>query len=173
LSFDKKKNKTNGQWIVFCCSAGSISKRSVKEGPFKPEDIYVPTHPRAIDGGIVVEYAVVKSSVDGSPVVVSSKVLADLTVKKATEIGQRLGGTVVRAQSKLCGTKSLPTAPTERQCTGLVAGVSVAVGLSIVIVVVIIWYFRSETILAVYVKYDRNSVMSSPLRRITSVYTLH
>ena len=40
------------------------------------------------------------TSADGKPAVVSSKAVADLTERKAAEIGQKLGGIIVDAKVK-------------------------------------------------------------------------
>ena len=96
-----------------------------------------------MDGNIVVECAVVKTS-DGKPVVVPSKVVADMVEKKAAKIGQKLGGTVMQAKPKAAAIKDKPTsqARTKGKSTGLLAGLIVAVGVIVIIVGIIICYFR-------------------------------
>ena len=67
--------------ICFTFSTQSIAARAVKEVHFKPEDIFIPSHPREEDGNVVVECAVVKELADDKRVVVPSKVLADMIEK--------------------------------------------------------------------------------------------
>ena len=125
-------------------STGSLTKREIKGDPFTPEDIYVPSDPREVDGGIVVEYAVVKTSAEGTPVAVPSTVLAKVTEEKAKEIGQKIGAKVVGAKPKPPPVKILPTkaAQTGGQDGGMIAGVVVAVGITIIIAAVAVWYLR-------------------------------
>ena len=52
-----------------------------------------------IDGNIVVEFAVVATSADGTPVVVPGKDLVDIIQRNAAEIGQKLGGTIVETKT--------------------------------------------------------------------------
>lgn len=124
-------------------STGSLTKREINEGPFTPEDIYVPSNPREVDGGIVVEYAVVKTTSEGTPVAVPSTVLAKVTQEKAKEIGQKIGAKVVGAKPKpapkIQPTKAAQTGGTDG---GMIAGVVVVLGLTIVIAAVAVWYFR-------------------------------
>ena len=122
---------------------------------FSPEDIFIPSDPKEVDGSIVVECAVVKISADGKPVVVPSKVVADMVDKKAAKIGQKLGGTVLQAKPKPAAIKDKPTseARTKGQCTGLLAGLIVAVGLIFIIVAIIIYYFRLVAYVVPSVKY--------------------
>ena len=95
----------------------------------------------------MVECAVVATSAaDGTPVIVPSEDLVDFIKKNAAEIGQRLGGTIVETKTKSAPIKKKkkPTSetPTKRQNAGLIAGVTVAVGLLVIIIVFAIWYFR-------------------------------
>jgi len=113
--------------------------------------VYIPSYPKEIDGNIVVEFAVVATSADGTPVVVPSKGLVDIIKKNAAEIGQKLGGTIVETKRKSApiNKKKKPTSQTQtkRQNAGLIAGVTVAVGLLVIIIVFAIWYFRSVSYL--------------------------
>jgi len=115
-------------YFFYFTSAKSVTKRSVKEDPFRPEDIYIPSDPKEVDGGISVEYAVVITSADGKPAVVSSKALAYLTEKKAAEIGQKLGGIIVDAKAKPKPVKDKPKGGTENKekRTELITGVVVS-----------------------------------------------
>ncbi|KAL9988042.1 hypothetical protein ACROYT_G002440 [Oculina patagonica] len=127
------------------CSTGesteSIVKRAVQGGPYTPDDIYLPTDPKEVDGGVQVEYAVVKTSTDGEPVVVPSTFVAEVTEKKAAEIGRKLGGNVKSVRQKPV---EKPTAApqTGKSSGGLIAGVVVAVGLVVIIAAFTVWYFR-------------------------------
>ena len=109
--------------------------------------MYIPSDPKEVDGNIVVEFAVVATSAaDCTPVVVPSEDLVDFIKKNAAEIGQRLGGTIVETKTKSAPIKKKkkPTSetPTKRQNAGLIAGVTVAVGLLVIITAIAIWYFR-------------------------------
>jgi len=130
-------------FFFYFTSAKSVTKRSVNEDPFRLEDIYIPSDPKEVDGGISVEYAVVITSADGRLVVVSSKALADLIERKAAEIGQKLAGIIVDAKAKPKPIKDKPKGRTEgkEKRTGLVTGVVVPVGL-VVIIAVIVWHLR-------------------------------
>ena len=83
------------------------------------------------------------TSADGKPAVVSSKALADLTERKAAEIGQKLGGIIVDAKVKPKPIKDKPKGGTENKGkhTALITGVVVPVGL-VVIIAVIVWHLR-------------------------------
>jgi len=109
--------------------------------------VYIPSDPKEIDGNIVVEFAVVATSAaDGTPVVIPGKELVDIIKKNAAEIGQKLGGTIVEAKRKSAPIKKKkkPTSETrtKRQNAGLIAGVTVTVGLLVIITAIAIWYFR-------------------------------
>ena len=111
------------------------------EGPFKPEDIKLPTKPREVDGGVQVEYAVVRTAKDGKPVAVPSKFVADVTEAKAAEIGKELGGKVLSVRQK--PVEVATTAPqTGGPGGGLIAGIIVAVLLIVIIAAIAVWYFR-------------------------------
>lgn len=107
--------------------------------------MYITSDPKEEDGKLIVEYAVVRTSADGKPVLVSSRALAELTNKKAAEIGRNLGGNVVEAKVKPEPIKDNPTSKTRSKGKrlGLIAGV-VAVGLTVIIASITIWYFRLE-----------------------------
>ena len=111
------------------------------EGPFKPEDIKLPTEPIVVEGGIQVEYAVVRTAADGRPVAVPSKFVADVTEAQAAEIGKKLGGEVLSVRQK--PVEVATTAPrTSGSNGGLIAGVVVAVLLIVIIAAIAVWYFR-------------------------------
>lgn len=126
-------------------STGSISKRDVKEGPFKPEDVYITSGPKEVDREIEVEYAVVHTSADGNPLVVPSEFLVDATEKKAAVIEQKLGGTVMEIRSKSSPITDKPTSGSTGKSTALIVGVAVAAVLIAIIAAVAICYFRLET----------------------------
>jgi len=132
--------------FFFIFSTESITKRAVREVHFKSEDIFIPSDPREVDGNVVVECAVVKESAGGKPVVVPRKVLAEMIEKKAAEIGQRLGGNVLGTQPKPAPIKHKTSSETraKRQSAGLIAGVTIAVGLTVIIAMITIWHFRLE-----------------------------
>jgi len=90
----------------------SINKRAINGGPFIPDDIYIPSDPKEVDGNIVVEFAVVTTSANGTPVVVPGKELADMIKKKATDIGRKLGATFVGTKIKSSPIKKKPTSET-------------------------------------------------------------
>ena len=129
---------------LYFFSAKSITKRTVNEIYFKPEDIYIPSDPKEVDGLVVVECAVVKAS--GIPVVVSRKLLTRLIEKKADEIGRKLGGTILASKHKPSQTKDRPTSETrtKEQKKGLIIGVS-AGALIVIVAVIGICYFRLVT----------------------------
>ena len=126
-------------------STKSINKRAINDGPVKPDDIYIPSDPKEVDGNIVVEFAVVTKSVNGTPVVVPGKDLVDMIKKKATNIGRKLGASIVRTKIKKKPTSETRTKQAKRQSAGLIAGVTVAVGLLVIIIAIAIWYFRLVT----------------------------
>ena len=130
---------------LYFFSAKSITKRAVNEIYFKPEDIYIPLDPKEVDGLVAVECAVVKAT--GIPVVVSSNLLAGLIEKKADEIGRKLGGTIVASKHKSSQVKDRPTSETgtKGQKKWLIAGVSSAGGLIVIVAVTGICYFRLVT----------------------------
>ena len=145
-------------------STKSINKRAINGGPFKPDDIYIPSDPKEVDGNIVVEFAVVTTSANGTPVVVPGKELVDMIKKKATDIGRKLGATFVGTRIKSSPIKKKPTSETRTkrakgQSAGLIAGVTVAVGLLVIITAIAIWYFRLVTVLY-------------SLRRYTFIFTV-
>ena len=111
------------------------------EGPFKPEDIKLPTGPKEVDGGIQVEYAVVRTTADGKPVAVPGKFVADVTEKKAAEIGKELGGEVLSVRQKPVEVTTSVT-QTGKSNGGLIAGIVVAVVLVVIIAAIAVWYFR-------------------------------
>lgn len=98
----------------------------------------MPSHPKKDGRMIVVECAAVKTLADGTPVVVPSKLLAEIIETKAAKIGHRLGGTVVRAKPKTDNTK------TTRTRAGLIAGVVVSFVLAAIAATVSIWHTRLE-----------------------------
>ena len=89
----------------------------------------------------------VKTSTDGKPVVVPGKFVADVTEKKAAEIGRKLGGTVKAVKQKPVE-KPTTAAQTGKSSGGLIAGVVVAVGIVVIIAAFTIRYFRYETYMA-------------------------
>lgn len=111
------------------------------DGPFRPKDIQLPKEPKEVDGGIQVEYAVVRTAADGKPVSVPSKFVADVTKTKAKEIGNKLGGKVLSVRQKPA---EVPTsAPqTGKSSGGLIAGIVVTVILIVIIAAIAVWYFR-------------------------------
>ena len=116
-------------------------KRAVADGPFKPEDIKLPKAPRVVDGGIQVEYAVVRTAPDGKPAAVPSRFVADVTENKAEEIGKELGGKVLSVRQKPVEVPT--TAPhSGKSSGGLIAGIVVALVLIVIIAAIAVWYFR-------------------------------
>ena len=87
------------------------------------------------------EYAVVRTAADGKPVSVPSNFVADVTKKKAAEIGNKLGGKVLSVKQKPV---EVPTsAPqTGKSSGGLIAGIVVAVILIVIIAAIAVWYVR-------------------------------
>jgi len=87
---------------------------------------------------------VVKTSADGTPVSVPTQFLAKVTEAKAAEIGQKIGGKVVGAEPKLAPRKIKPTSGAQpgRKNGGMIAGVVIAVLLTVIIAAVAVWYFR-------------------------------
>ena len=133
-------------WLIWCSSFHSLSlesivKRAAVEGPFTPADIKLPAEPKVVDGGIQVEYAVVRTAADGKPVSVPSNFVADVTETKAVEIGNKLGGKVLSVKQKPV---EVPTsAPqTGKSSGGLIAGIVIAVILIVIIAAIAVWYFR-------------------------------
>ena len=133
--------------ILFISSSKkAFTKRAIKGDQLKPEDVYIPSDPKEVDRNIVVECAVVATSADGTPVVVPGKELVDIIEKNAAEIGQKLGGTIVETKTKSAPIKKkkIPKSKTlsKRQNAWLIAGVTVAVGLLVIITAIAVWYFR-------------------------------
>lgn len=127
---------------IYSFSVGSIAKREINEGPFTPEDIYIPSPPREVDGGIEVEYAVVKTNDDGTTVAVPSEALAKVMEARAEEIGRKIGGKVVSVGPKQPPPKPTSGAQTGGKNGGMIAGVVIAVLLTAIIAAVAVWYFR-------------------------------
>ena len=86
----------------------------------------------------------VKTSTDGTPVAVPSKFVADVTEKKAAEIGRKVGGTVASVKQKPVVKPTTPPPPGGSNA-GVIAGVVVAIGLVVVIAAISVWYFRYES----------------------------
>ncbi|PFX27283.1 Low-density lipoprotein receptor-related protein 6 [Stylophora pistillata] len=133
----------NPDSCLFGESTSSIVKRAVGDGPFKPEDIYIPSRPKEVDGGIQVEYAVVKTSDEGKPVPVPASFVADVTEKKAAEIGRSVGGTVTSVKQKPV-IKATSTPQSGRSNAGVIAGVVVGLCLVLIIAALAVRYFRMK-----------------------------
>lgn len=122
-------------------STESIAKRAVQSGPFYPKDIYFPSAPTKVNGGILVEYAVVRTSAAGKSVVVPSTFVTAVTKKRAAEIGKNVGGNVMAVRQK--PVEKVTSSPqTGRSNGGLIAGVVVSVGLIVIVAAVTVWYYR-------------------------------
>lgn len=118
-------------------------KREVSpNGPFTTDDIYITSPPEDVDGGVSLEYAVVKTTADGRQVPLPSESLAEVTSAKAAEIGKKLGATGVAAKPKPLTTTPTSEAQTGGTNGGMIAGVIVAVLLLVIIAAVAVWYFR-------------------------------
>ena len=111
-------------------------------GPFTTDDIYITSPPAEVDGGVSLEYAVVKTTTDGREVPLPSEKLAEATSERAAEIGKKLGATGVAAKPKPLTTTPTSKAQTGGTNGGMIAGVFVAVLLLIIIAAVAVWYFR-------------------------------
>ena len=142
---------------LYFFSAKSITKRTVNEIYFKPEDIYIPSDPKEVDGLVVVVFAVVKAS--GIPMVVSRNLLTRLIEKKADEIGRKLGGTIVVSKRKPSQIKDRPTSETrtKEQKKWLIIGVSSAGALIVIVAVIGICYFRLVTCWVLFLCVSFNS----------------
>ena len=117
-------------------------KREVSPNePFTTDDIYITSPPEEVDGGVSLEYAVVKT-MDGRQVPLPSESLAEVTSAKAAEIGKKLGATGVAAKPKPLTTTPTSEAQTGGTNGGMIAGVIVAVLLLVIIAAVAVWYFR-------------------------------
>ena len=118
-------------------------KREVSlNGPFTTDDIYITSPPEEVDGGVSLEYAVVKTTADGKQVPLQSESLAEVTSAKAAEIGKKLGATEVAANPKPLTATPTSEAQTGGANGGMIAGVIVAVLLLVIIAAVGVWYFR-------------------------------
>lgn len=84
----------------------------------------------------------VKATPEGTPIPVPSTVLAKVTEEKAKEIGQKIGAKIVGAKPKPAPVQPTKAAQTGGTDGGMIAGVVVALGLTIVIAAVAVWYFR-------------------------------
>ena len=83
----------------------------------------------------------VKTSGDGKHAVVPSKVLAAVTEQKAAEIGRKLGLKVADVKRKMSATKPQTREDSSTgKPVGMIAGVAVAVGLTVIIAAIGIWH---------------------------------
>ena len=126
--------------LCFSPSSGSVVKRSVDKLIFRPEDIYLPSTPRRVNGGIEVEFVVLVNNGTSQGVVPGGTVLS-LIEKNTGELDNKLGGKLMKATLKEQPEKPTSLPQEEGLNEGMIAGIIIAV-IIVIVAAIAVWYYR-------------------------------